>query len=245
MTNEEYKQMLGYRPRVSNAMTAHFETADLPASVDWRAKGAVTGVKDQGQCGSCWAFSTTGALEGRDFIKTGELKSFSEQQLVDCSKDNGGCNGGDMGLAMDYASKNPLEVEANYPYKGANGDCQYAAAKGESSNEGHKNVAPNNKDQLKAAIAKGPVSVAIEADTMVFQFYQGGVLNNSGCGTNLDHGVLAVGYGSENGQDYYIVKNSWGPNWGEQGYIRLAAVDGAGICGIQMAAVFPTVQGNE
>lgn len=242
MTTSEYKKMLGYRRVPKNDLPAHFDTSDLPASIDWREKGAVNPVKDQGQCGSCWAFSTTGALEGRDAIATGTLKSFSEQQLVDCDrKENAGCNGGDMGLAMDYASQNPLELESEYGYKAVDGTCKYDKSKGESKNSGHKDVTPASKDQLKAAVAQGPVSVAIEADTLVFQFYQGGILNNSGCGTNLDHGVLAVGYGTENGQDYFIVKNSWGASWGEKGYIRIAAVDGNGICGIQMAPVFPTI----
>lgn len=242
-TPAEYKKLLGYkRMPKANAQYAEFDLTAVPDSIDWRTKGAVTPVKDQGQCGSCWAFSTTGSLEGRDAIATGTLQSYSEQQLVDCdysTDGNQGCNGGDMGLAMDYSAKNPLELESDYPYKAIDGKCSYKADKGHSKNKGHTNVKQNSLPDLKAAIAQGPVSVAIEADTMVFQFYNGGILNSKSCGTNLDHGVLAVGYGSENNKPYYIVKNSWGPSWGEQGYLRIAQVDGAGICGIQMEPVFP------
>jgi len=144
-----------------------------------------------------------------------------------------------MGLAMDYSSKNPLELEGDYPYKGVDQTCAYKKPKGKSSNKGHTNVKPNSAADLKSAIAEGPVSVAIEADTFVFQFYSGGILNSKSCGTNLDHGVLAVGYGSDGGKPYYIVKNSWGASWGENGYLKIAVVDGAGICGIQMEPVFP------
>ena len=241
-TPAEYKRLLGYRRVPKNDATyAEFDLTAVPTSVDWRTKGAVTPVKDQGQCGSCWAFSTTGSLEGRDAIATGKLLSYSEQQLVDCDTADGnqGCNGGDMATAMDYTAKNPLMLESEYPYKGVDGSCK--AKKGSSSNKGHTNVKPNSAADLKAAIAEGPVSVAIEADTLVFQFYSGGILNSKSCGTDLDHGVLAVGYGSDNGKDYYIVKNSWGASWGENGYIKIAAVDGKGICGIQMEPVFPSL----
>jgi cathepsin L len=146
-----------------------------------------------------------------------------------------------MGLAMDYTAKSPLELEGDYPYKAVDQSCKYDKSKGKSSNKGHTNVKPNSAADLKAAIAEGPVSVAIEADTFVFQFYSGGILNSKSCGTNLDHGVLAVGYGSDNGKPYYIVKNSWGASWGENGYLKIAVVDGAGICGIQMEPVFPSL----
>lgn len=197
LTPAEYRRLLGYKRLPKNGAYAALNTANLPESIDWRTQGAVTKVKDQGQCGSCWAFSTTGALEGRDAIKTGKLLSYSEQQLVDCDTDDGnqGCDGGDMATAMDYTAKNPLELEDDYPYKAVDGKCKADKSKGKSTNKGHVNVKPNSADQLKAAIAEGPVSVAIEADTLVFQFYSGGILNSKGCGTNLDHGVLAVGYG--------------------------------------------------
>lgn len=240
-TPAEYKRLLGYKRVPKNGLFAELDTENIPDSVDWRTKGAVTKVKDQGQCGSCWAFSTTGALEGRDAIATGKLLSYSEQQLVDCDTDDGnqGCDGGDMGTAMDYTADHPLALESEYPYKAVDGKCKQV--KGSSSNKGHSNVKVDSSADLKAAIAQGPVSVAIEADTLVFQFYSGGILNSTGCGTELDHGVLAVGYGKENGKEYYIVKNSWGSSWGENGYLRIAIVEGKGICGIQMEPVFPTL----
>merc|ERR1712083_397088 len=189
------------------------DEAKLAAGVDWREKNAVTKVKNQGQCGSCWAFSATGSLEGADAIADGKLLSYSEQQLVDCDRgENKGCGGGDMGLALAYSAKSPLETESDYPYKGRKlfGKCEYEKSKGVSHNAGSKNVTPKDVAALTAAIDKGPVSVAIEADKMVFQLYTGGILNSNRCGHNLDHGVLAVGYAS----DYFIVKNSWGATWG-------------------------------
>ena len=242
-TPSEYRRLLGYkRGSKANAKYATFDLSAIPDAIDWRSKGGVTPVKDQGQCGSCWAFSSTGALEGRDFAANGVLNSYSEQQLVDCDLDqNEGCNGGDMGLAFQYAAKNPLETEGDYPYKGVDQSCKYDAKKAKSNNKDAVNVKPNSAADLKAAIAEGPVSVAIEADTLVFQFYSGGILNSKSCGTNLDHGVLAVGYGTQGGKDFYIVKNSWGASWGENGYLKIAVVDGAGICGIQMEPVYPSV----
>ena len=201
-------------------------------TVDWRQKGAVTPVKNQGNCGSCWAFSTTGALEGYHFVKTGKLLNFSEQQLVDCSGSYGnqGCNGGLMESAMKYTAQYGLEQETAYPYTGKDGKCKYDKSKATTLNKGYK--AANGDSGLEAALKNGPVSVSIEADQAVFQGYTGGVLNSQSCGTNLDHGVLAVGYGTENGQGYWIVKNSWGTSWGEKGYVRIARASGKGICGI-------------
>ncbi len=146
-----------------------------------------------------------------------------------------------MGLAFTYAQTSPLETEANYAYEGVDDTCRFDAAKGVAKTTGSKNVTPNSSADLKAAIAQGPVSVAIEADTFVFQFYNNGIFNSKSCGTNLDHGVLAVGYGNVGGKEYYIVKNSWGPSWGLSGFIQVAIVDGEGICGIQKEPVFPLV----
>jgi len=135
-----------------------------------------------------------------------------------------------------------LEHESDYTYTAKDGKCSYDAKKGTEEVKTYANVPANSVAQLKAAIAKGPTSVTIEADKMAFQGYTGGILNSKACGTQLDHAVTAVGYGSEKGQDFYIVRNSWGATWGEEGYVRIAAVDGAGICGIQMQSVWPTMQ---
>ena len=246
MTHEEYKQLLGFRPNNKTVLRpAPLKVAtDLPASIDWRAKGAVNAVKDQAQCGSCWAFSTVASLEGRNFVKTGKLQSLSEQQLVDCDRADGnqGCNGGDMGTAMTYIHSSPLESEGDYPYEAVDQTCSVVKSKEIVGDKAPFAVTPNSKSALMAAVAEGPVSVAIEADTMVFQFYAGGVFDNTECGTNLDHGVAVVGYGNDGKQDYYIVRNSWGSSWGESGYIKIAAPgDGPGICGIQMQPVYPQV----
>ena len=243
-TADEFKDLLGYKPSGRNITEyAEFEPVSADSSVDWTTKGAVTKVKNQGSCGSCWAFSTTGSMEGAHFIKTGTLLSLSEQNLVDCSKKNNGCGGGDMDLAFQYTESAPLESEADYPYKGRkffHKGCEYDSSKGKVAVSSFKDVTPNSSEALKAAIAKGPVSVAIEADKRAFQSYTSGILKASaGCGTNLDHGVLAVGYGEENGTPFYKVKNSWGATWGDEGYIKLEIVDGEGTCGIQMAATQP------
>jgi len=215
----------------------------VPASVDWREKGAVTPVKDQGQCGSCWAFSSTGALEGLNFVKTGKLVSFSEQNLVDCEKTSQGCNGGLMTNAFTYTAKKGIETETDYPYKAVDARCKYVAKKAVQVNKAFKNVAANNVDALKAALVVQPVAVAIEADEDAFQFYSSGVVK-SGCGASLDHGVLAVGYTTVNGEEAFIVKNSWNSSWGDKGYIMLStdkkANNGAGVCGILAMASVPT-----
>ena len=207
----------------------------LAASVDWSTKGAVTPVKNQGQCGSCWSFSTTGSLEGAWGIATGKLVSPSEQQFVDCDKQDDGCNGGLMDTAFDYAKKNAICTEASYSYKGVDGTCKASSCtvgipKGGVT--GYKDVSTDDEQALMDAVAKGPVSIAIEADKSAFQFYSSGVLS-SNCGTSLDHGVLAVGYGTASGKDYWKVKNSWGASFGENGYIRLLrGKGGAGECGL-------------
>lgn len=218
----------------------------LPTSVDWTQKGAVTPVKNQQQCGSCWAFSTTGSVEGAWFLAKGQLVSLSEQQLVDCSgkEGNQGCNGGLMDYAFQYIIDNKgLCTEASYPYTAADGTCRAKSCTPAATISGFKDVPSNSETALLTAIAQQPVSVAVEADQSSFQFYSGGVMT-AACGTQLDHGVLAVGYGTESGQDYYKVKNSWGADWGMQGYILLgrgAKFGSSGQCGIQMQPSYPVV----
>jgi len=219
-----------------------------PASVDWTTQGAVTAVKNQGQCGSCWAFSTTGSVEGAWFLSNGTLVSLSEQQLVDCSaaQGNQGCNGGLMDSAFEYIIANKgLTTEANYPYTAQDGTCSKAKAQAVAATiKSYTDVATNSEAALEAAIAQQPVSVAVEADQNSFQLYSGGVLT-AACGANLDHGVLAVGYGTDSasGNQFWKVKNSWGADWGMAGYILLGKGKtyngGAGQCGILSDPSFP------
>jgi len=223
-----------------------YSGAELPSSVDWTVMGAVTAVKNQGSCGSCWSFSTTGALEGAWQIATGNLISLSEQQLVDCSKENNACNGGSMDSAFDYLKDHDACLESSYPYTGKSGPgckkdgaCKVGIPKGDIT--GYYDVPSDDTNALMEAIAKQPVSVAIEADQTSFQSYGGGVISKA-CGSKLDHGVLLVGYGTDNGKDYWKVKNSWGPTWGEQGYVRIErGLPGAGECGIKSMASYPRV----
>ena len=243
MTKDEVKQMLGKKdPKAANATTEILPADNLSASVDWRTKGAVNPVQDQGQCGSCWAFSSVAAMEGAHFLATGKLLKLSEQQFVDCDPQSEGCNGGLEIWAFQYAKKNGLELETDYPYTARTGrTCKASKTKELVEATSYSHVKDKSVTQLKAAIDKQPVCVSVEADTD-FQFYDSGILNSKNCGTDLDHAVTAVGYGSENGQDYFIVRNSWGPSWGEKGYIRIATEkDGQdGVCGILLDSNRPT-----
>jgi cathepsin L len=248
-TREEYRNILGYKThmRNSNEERVYEDNETAVKSIDWRAKGAVTPIKNQGQCGSCWTFSSTGSLEGRHFQKTGVLTSFSEQQLVDCCNNGAsgceysqGCQGGIMDEALTYTQSNDLMTEADYPYTAQNGSCTYAGA---GTGAGYKNaskkdISPKNKSAFKASIATGPTSIAIEADQMAFQFYNGGILD-SGCGDQLDHGVLAVGFGSDayTGEQYAIVKNSWGATWGDKGCLKISLDNDS--CGLMNQPVRP------
>jgi C1A family cysteine protease len=234
LTQEEFSKHLGYTP-IKNKKPAQPLNIKAEATVDWREKGAVNPVQNQGMCGSCWAFSATGAVEGSYFVKTGKLVKFAEQQLVDCETKDAGCNGGLMDNAFEYLETHDFCTEDSYPYTARDGTCKEdSCSEHYPAVASYTDVVHNSNDELKKALNLGPVAVAIEADKMVFQFYSGGVLDDASCGLDLDHGVLAVGYGTDNGQDYYIVKNSWGASWGEQGYIRIGMSheQEGGICGI-------------
>ncbi|KAK8795483.1 hypothetical protein WA158_000140 [Blastocystis sp. Blastoise] len=214
---------------------------DIPESVNWIEKGAVNAVKDQASCGSCWAFSAVAAMEGVDAIKNGKLQSFSEQQLVDCDNQSEGCNGGLMDYGFEYVINNGgICSEEAYPYTAKDGSCKDKSCTSIASFTSYVDVEENNGKQLLAAIAKNPVSVAIDADSFVFQFYTSGVITSEACGTDLDHGVAAVGYGTESGKKYILVRNSWGSSWGLDGYVKIGHVDdGEGICGINSMASYP------
>jgi len=242
LSSYEFSMMKGYTPSTRAEPREELvsdEEVAAPGAVDWRSSGAVTGVKNQGSCGSCWAFSTTGAVEGIYKIKKGSLISFSEQQLVDCSSAYGNlaCNGGLMDNAFRYIKANGIERESDYPYTGVKASCKATASKYVTSLSGYVDVAANSPSSLVNAVAGQPVSIAIEADQAAFQLYKGGIIT-SGCGTKLDHGVLLVGYGS----DYWIVKNSWGPTWGEQGYVRISRTSsGPQQCGVAAEPSYPTL----
>jgi hypothetical protein len=243
MTWEEFRASYvgGTKPRVGEYIRSkNFGSTkpipNIPASLDWRTKGAVTPVKNQGQCGSCWAFSTTGSVEGAHQIATGTLVSLSEQQLMDCSSSYGnqGCNGGLMDDAFEYIIANGICSEASYPYKGVDGTCKTCTSV--ASIKSYTNDPAGNEANLSNMIQTGPISIAIEADQSAFQFYSGGVFS-AACGKNLDHGVLIVGYGTLSSKPYWIVKNSWGASWGMSGYILM--IQGKDECGLAMAASQP------
>ncbi|XP_029683504.1 cathepsin L1 [Takifugu rubripes] len=211
--------------------------------IDYRQMGYVTEVKDQGYCGSCWAFSTTGAIEGQIFKKTGQLISLSEQNLVDCSKSYGtyGCSGAWMANAYDYVVNNGLESTITYPYTSVDTQpCYYDSRLAVAHIKDYRFIPKGDEQALADAVATiGPITVAIDASHSSFLFYSSGIYEESNCNpNNLSHAVLLVGYGSEGGQDYWLIKNSWGPSWGEGGYMRLIR-DGKNPCGIASYALYP------
>lgn len=240
LTPEEFKATyLTYVPRNDTVEHTSWLELDGPlaASVDWRTKGAVTPVKDQGQCGSCWAFSATEALESYLFLKSGTLNVLSPQQITSCDKVDSGCNGGWPYRAYTYVkSAGGMELERDYPYtsgSGQTGTCKFVASKvvAGSSPSGYTNIA-KTESQLQTALNNGPASICLAADA--FQTYRGGILQS--CPGSVDHCVQGVGYDTTG--NYWIVRNSWGTSWGEQGYIRIAM--GKDLCQIAQYATFPT-----
>lgn len=251
LTPDEFGKAVGLgnpRPERTTPRNEKKQTNTAADSIDWRTLGAVSEVKNQGQCGSCWSFSTTGAIEGDVKVEAGTLISLSEKQLVDCSRRNSGCQGGLMDLGFQYVINNGgIDSESDYPYEPENGSCQTTkAAKHVATITGFTDVTPNNVNELLAAVTQQPVAIAIEADKTVFQLYTSGVLDSASCGTQLDHGVLIVGFTKTNDPQFpnaWIVKNSWGPAWGQQGYIyisRITRYSAAGICGILSDPSYPT-----
>ena len=241
MAPSEYKALLGYKPKLahSKATKTNFKN---PSSLDWREKGAVVPIKDQGQCGSCWAFSTIAGSEGANFLSSGKLLSLSESNLVDCVDTCYGCNGGFMKGALTYIveeQSGKVMLEDDYPYVPFRQLCMYLPEKGVGSITGYIEIVSGDEDDLAAKCAQyGPVCVAIDAGGYTFQLYTGGIYDDPGCSPEyLNHGVACVGYGSESGTNYWIVKNSWGNGWGEDGYVRMIWKDNH--CGIATDACVP------
>lgn len=247
LTKDEFEsKYLGYLPPISSKEPlALTQESQPPKEVNWVTAGAVSEVKNQEECGSCWAFSAVGAIEGAQQIKTKTLLTYSEQQLIDCSGPygNSGCQGGYMKDAFRYVINNGLTSEEKYSYKGVDGSCKYNKDMPHVSLSTFTAV-KESEGALMVAVAHQPVSVAIYAPPIMQ--YAGGIYDDlNACPSSpwlLDHGVLAVGYGSQDGQDYWLVKNSWGADWGEEGYIRFVRKStGTGICGIALLASFPSI----
>jgi len=260
MSPEEWKAFIQksglQRPSKTNAKFVHngpTDKATLPSEVNWVTGGAVGDIKDQGYCGSCWAFSTVGSLEGAYQIKYGgSVPNFSEQYFVSCdNRKNGGtdmgCNGGLMDSAFEWAETHGVVTQDSYPYtsgaEGDTGDCLSTGTKvATASPKSYTDVKPKDDTAMMSALVQQPVSIAIEADQAAFQMYKSGVFT-AACGDNLDHGVLAVGYGTEDGTDYYLVRNSWGESWGESGYIKLerGVSQRTGQCGMLSEPSYPNL----
>ncbi|CAL9073970.1 unnamed protein product [Musa acuminata var. zebrina] len=257
LTNEEYRAVyLGTRAnratarrvRVASDRYRYNASEELSEFVDWREQGAVAAIKDQGSCGYCWAFSTIAAVEGINKIMTGNLITLSEQELVDCDNAyNQGCNGGLMDYAFEFIIDNGgIDTDSDYPYKARDGTCDQLRKNTKVVViDGYEDVPENDEQALRNSVANQPVSVAIEAGGREFQLYQSGIFTGR-CGTELDHGVVVVGYGTEDGKDYWIVRNSWANDWGEAGYIRMErnVKTSTGKCGIAMEPSYPTKKGQ-
>lgn len=251
LSNEEYQSIYLGTKITAPETEPENRVGTYTATVDWRTKNAVTPIKNQGQCGSCWSFSTTGSTEGAHALATGNLVSLSEQNLVDCTFDvshpeynNSGCDGGLMSHAFTYIIENKgIDTEASYPYEGVVGKCRYNSANSAATLSSYNNVTSGSEADLETAANQQPVSVAIDASHMSFQLYSGGIYHDIFCSSvNLDHGVLVVGYGTDtdNNENYWIVKNSWGTSWGLDGYIYMSK-DRNNNCGIATMASYPTV----
>ncbi|EKE39043.1 hypothetical protein ENUP19_0180G0011 [Entamoeba nuttalli] len=240
MTNQEYNNLLKAQETEVAADSVYDNTIIGDSSKDWRAEGKVTPVRDQGGCGSCYSFSSLAVLESRLLIAGSKYNQnnldLSEQQIVDCSTANNGCNGGSLAATYLYVKNNGVTDEASYPYTATKGTCKAFTPKVKTTGLTH--VTPT-EEALTSALGEGPVAVCIDAGKASFQLYKSGVYDEPKCSKTVNHGVAAVGYGTQNGQDYYIVKNSWGSSWGDKGYILMSR-NKNNQCAIASVAYFPT-----
>jgi len=241
LTADEFNQYKGLDV-MSRGCETYQQNGTYEAAVDWRNKSVVNAVKDQGACGSCWAFATVANAESIWAIDTGILFDLSEQQIVDCSHLNRGCQGGSPDLSFTYMIQHGLTEAQDYPYTSGNtqtNKCQPFTSVVSFSK--CYDVEANDPLSLTHAVMLNPVVVAIEADTSYFQSYSSGIISGVECGTNLDHAVEIVGYGTDQGMDYWWIRNSWGEDWGESGYVRLLRTNSTndpGICGVAMKPSF-------
>lgn len=247
-TQSEFSNYIhGFNTHASNVNKGPFyvnHSANLPTHVDWRDNGIVNPIKDQGECGACYAFSALATLESVLAQKTGKLLDLSEQQVVDCDKKNMGCEGGIMDNVWDWIKNNGgIEEYDNYHYHGVRGKCLFNKKDAVAQVTGRINIAPNDEESLLSAVARHPVSIAIHADTETFQFYSSGVFYDELCDDSaetLDHAMTIVGYGVEDGKQYWLVRNSWSEDWGEAGYVKIAR-GGVNTCGILQNPSYPLV----
>ncbi|CAG9333816.1 unnamed protein product [Blepharisma stoltei] len=242
LSMEEFKHIYLSNSHIPITGVEYFtpEKVEIPTTIDWRQKGAVTPIKNQGQCGACWSFSTTASVEAAWFLSGHTLVSLSEQALIDCSVSFGtsGCYGGSYDAGFQYTIKYGLPTGTTYPYVARSQNCNTALqTKTAAKITQYIFIQPGSSQALLNAVAMRPVSVNVEADQAAWMLYKGGIVS-SNCGTNLNHSVNIVGYNTTNVPPYWIVKNSWDTWWGEKGYIRIAIADGNGVCGINMEPVY-------
>jgi len=242
-TDAEYKAILTYKSEGEHVADEPEVNEFYGSAKNWVTSGCVNAIKDQGQCGSCWAFSAVASTEGAECIAHGKLYSFSEQQLVDCDTSCYGCNGGWAYQGFRYFETHYAMYESSYAYTAKDGTCSYSS----SNNSGIKtssysNVSADSPTSMKSALNGHVLSVAIQADKYVFQMYSGGVFTSTSCGTSLDHATNVVGWGTDSSYgDYWLMRNSWGSSWGDAGYMKLQVVSGKGLCGIQMEPNYTVV----
>nr|CAR31335.1 pro-asclepain f [Gomphocarpus fruticosus subsp. fruticosus] len=239
-TSVDYEQIISSNPNHDDVEEDILkeDVVELPDSVDWREKGVVFPIRNQGKCGSCWTFSAVASIETLNGIKKGHMIALSEQELLDCETISQGCKGGHYNNAFAYVAKNGITSEEKYPYIFRQGQCYQKEKVVKIS--GYKRVPRNNGGQLQSAVAQQVVSVAVKCESKDFQFYDRGIFSGA-CGPILDHAVNIVGYGSKGGANYWIMRNSWGTNWGENGYMRIQknSKHYEGHCGIAMQPSYP------